>query len=126
MSDGGIIMEKGLIKKVLLALVILSFAGVAAVTAADVPASINLKDAWSASLDSKTTQKAVIFDHALHQKDGKCTDCHATDQGGKFTPPGEIKGMNDKNAAHKFCWTTCHEEKKVSVKKVCTKCHTKA
>ena len=86
----------------------------------DIPAAINLKDAWNVK-----TQKAVIFDHTLHRKENKCTDCHADDEGGKFTPPGEIKGSNDQNAAHKFCWTTCHAEKKVSVGKICTKCHTK-
>ncbi len=119
-------MRKGFIKKGLLALMVLAFTAALAVAATpDAPATINLKEAWNVNPEGKA-QKAVIFDHALHQKNNTCTDCHATDQGGKFTPPGEIKGMNDKNAAHKFCWTTCHVEKKVSVGKTCTKCHTKA
>jgi len=117
-------MKKSLVKKGLLALMILVFAYAIAV-AVDAPANINLQDAWRETI-GKTTQKAVILDHALHQKNNKCTDCHKTDEGGNFTPPGEIKGMNEKNAAHKFCWLQCHEEKKVAVKKVCTKCHTKA
>ena len=116
-------MKKGLVRNFLVALVVLSFAAVAAV-AADTPETINLKEAWADKI-GKPTQKAVIFDHALHQKNNQCTDCHETDQGGKFTPPGEIKLQTEKNAAHKFCWTTCHIEKNVSVKKVCTKCHTK-
>lgn len=81
--------------------------------------SINLKEAWNVT----GKQKDVIFDHAFHQTNNECTACHATAEGGAFVPSGEIKGMDQKNAAHNFCWT-CHTEKNVSVKKTCVKCHT--
>lgn len=83
------------------------------------PDKINLQTAW----ETGTKQKAVIFDHVTHQGNNQCTDCHATADGGKFKPEGDMVAVNDKNVAHKFCWD-CHTEKNVSVKKTCTKCHT--
>jgi uncharacterized protein (DUF2147 family) len=91
------------------------------------PAEINLKTAWGVS----GNQKAVLFNHELHQTKNTCTDCHATEAGGKFQPAAaaDIKGMNDANPAHNLCWT-CHTEQgkagntvAAGVKKVCTKCH---
>ncbi|MDR0453928.1 MAG: cytochrome C [Deferribacteraceae bacterium] len=116
-------MKNSFAKKGLLILVVLAFTSAVAVAKVEAPAKINLKTSWNIKSEGKP-QKDVVFDHVLHQKDNKCTDkCHATDEGGKFTPPGEIKGTNEKNAAHKFCWTGCHIEKKVSVGKTCKKCH---
>ena len=105
--------------KWVLLIVMLLFASFTVMAAVDPgAASINLKTAWS--VEGK--QKDVVFDHVFHQTNNECTECHDTAEGGNFTPPGEFKGMDQKNAAHNFCWP-CHNDKKVSVKKVCTKCH---
>jgi c(7)-type cytochrome triheme protein len=86
------------------------------------PATINLREAWSVEA-VKQKGKDVVFDHAFHQTNNECTECHETAAGGKWKPQGEIKEMNEKNAAHKYCWD-CHTKKDVKqVKKVCTKCH---
>ncbi|MDR2884769.1 MAG: cytochrome c family protein [Deferribacteraceae bacterium] len=88
------------------------------------PETINLKESWK--VEGK--KEAVVFNHALHQdpkNNNTCTSCHATEEGGKFVPAGEIKGANDKNPAHANCWP-CHLERKTSVGKTCTKCHVKA
>ena len=114
-------------KKVLLGTIVLTFVCAIAAWAVESPEFIDLREAWGDAILTKT-QKTVVFKHAFHQeknKDVGCTKCHATDQGGKFIPAGDIKGMNDSNGAHKFCWYTCHEAKNVHVKKTCTKCHTK-
>ncbi|MDR2870199.1 MAG: cytochrome C [Deferribacteraceae bacterium] len=102
-----------LIISIMVATVAFAYAAVA------VPDKVNLKTAWG--VEGK--QKAVTFDHALHSNTNTCTECHATDAGGKWKPTGTIAGMNNKNPAHQFCWESCHVEKKVSVGKVCTKCH---
>lgn len=107
-------MKKTLVMIVTL-LISVSFA-----VAATAPKTVNLKEAWGLTAGK---QKAVIFDHDVHSTQNKCTDCHDSDEGGKFQPAGEIAGNNDKNAAHNYCWT-CHTKQGVKVGKTCTKCHT--
>ena len=107
-------------KKSILLVLAFAFATVAFAAVDNGPEKINLKVEWKPDKDS---QKSVIFDHAFHQTNNTCTECHATDEGGKFRPAGEIAAMTEKNVAHSWCWT-CHNDKKVSVKKICTKCHT--
>ncbi len=109
-------------KKVSLMLVLmLAFA--AAVYAQTIPADkqiINLKTTW----EVKGNQKAVMFDHAAHSKNLTCESCHKDPKGGdKLKPAGDIKGVNDKNPAHNYCWS-CHKEQTPDpVKRTCTKCH---
>ncbi len=104
-------------------LLVLSLAFAAVVFAQTVPADkqvINLKEAWA--VEGK--QKAVMFKHDTHSKNLTCDSCHSTPEGGnKFKPEGNIKGTNDKNAAHKLCWD-CHKTQKPDpVKKTCKTCH---
>jgi uncharacterized protein YbbC (DUF1343 family) len=124
--------EANIMKKLLVMFVMFSFLfAVAAVAQQNTGAeTIDLKANWK--VEGK--KEAVIFDHKLHQTKtddkgvvlNKCNDCHATEAGGKLEiPVAEIKGNNDKNAAHANCWP-CHIEKKVPSGKTCTKCHKKA
>lgn len=113
-------------KKVLLLVSMLVFAFSAIVFAQTVPAdkmTVDLKTSW----EVKGNQKAVFFKHATHVDTAKlaCNQCHKDPKGGdKVVLSGEIKGTNDKNAAHQYCWS-CHAKQSPDpVKKVCTKCHT--
>ena len=106
---------------VFVAMLILAFAAV--VFAQTIPADkqeINLADAWK----TETKQKPVMFKHEVHSKNLKCDSCHKSAQGGdKIVLAGELKGTNDKNAAHAWCWG-CHKTQPTDpVKKTCTKCH---
>ncbi|ADD67718.1 cytochrome c3 [Denitrovibrio acetiphilus DSM 12809] len=103
-------------KKVLILTFMVPFIAVASIG----PSEINLRETWGV----QGTRGDVIFKHEFHQDNNSCTDCHKTDEGGKFKPEGEIKGMTNKNAAHKFCWT-CHQSKHLPAVKRCDKCHTK-
>lgn len=90
------------------------------------PATIDLSKAFNVA---SPTKKAVQFQHAAHQKNNQCTDCHMDAAGGK-----KLKGANGKelvikevkgtaNTIHKeFCWP-CHEKKQVKAGKSCTTCH---
>ena len=82
----------------------------------------DLKERW---LDDKGKMPHVMFPHTFHQvkNDYVCTKCHDSDDGGPFTPPGEIKGIDYSNAAHHFCWS-CHQTNNVTqVGHTCSKCH---
>ncbi len=110
-------------KIVLLASFVLVFAVMA--MAATVPAGkeiINLKTAWAV----KGSQKAVMFNHAVHTKVQTCADCHSSPAGGtKIVMKGKISGAGPNNPAHKFCFTACHAKLTPDpVKRTCTKCHT--
>lgn len=107
---------------VFVAMLILAFSAV--VFAQMVPAdkqAVDMKTNWN--VEGK--QKAVIFKHEAHSKNLHCDSCHKSAEGGdKITLAGDIKGNNDKNAAHAWCWGCHKEQPKDPVKKVCTKCHT--
>lgn len=111
-------------KKVILLVSMLVFTFTAIVYAQTVPADkmkVDLKATW----DVKGNQKATFFNHEVHQAKFKCDSCHKNPNGGdKITVVGDIKGTNDKNPAHQYCWS-CHAKQNPDpVKKVCTKCHT--
>lgn len=104
------------------AMLVLAFATV--VFAQTIPADkqvIDLKTSWN--VEGK--QKAVFFKHEVHSKNLACDKCHATPNGGdKIVLEGAIKGTNDKNPAHAWCWG-CHKtQEKDPVKRACAKCHT--
>lgn len=115
-------------KKVILLAMAALFAFAATSYAQQPPADkmqINLKEAWGV----KATQKGVLFNHTTHlaKLNNKCDSCHSSPQGGtKIALQGEIKGANNKNAAHNFCWS-CHDKypkPNNTPGKTCTKCHT--
>lgn len=110
-------------KKLVVALSMVAFAAIAF---ANGPETIDLSKAFNVK---SPTKKAVMFPHALHQKNNQCTDCHMDAKGGKDLKgadgkkivAGEVKGTA--NALHKnFCWP-CHEKKQVKAGKSCTTCH---
>jgi hypothetical protein len=114
------------VKKLLVVLMILTFAVIVYATVDKGPEVIDLSKTFNVE---KTTQKPVQFPHALHQKNSECTDCHMTPEGGKELKaasgakfePGVVKGTG--NSVHKeLCWP-CHEEKKVKAGKACKTCH---
>lgn len=109
-------------KKLVVALSVLSFAAIAFAN----PQTIDLSKSFNVK---SLTKKAVIFQHATHQKNNQCTDCHMDAKGGKDLKAangqklnvGEVKGTS--NALHKdFCWP-CHEKKQVKAGKACNTCH---
>ncbi len=87
---------------------------------------IDLRQAWGVA---KPTQKGVQYDHGIHlpKLEYKCEGCHSSPQGAtKIKVPGEIKGANESNGAHKFCFG-CHDtipKPNKTPGKTCTKCHT--
>ncbi|MBZ4644365.1 MAG: multiheme C-type cytochrome [Deferribacteraceae bacterium] len=113
-------------KKVLVALFVLSFALV--VFAVDKgPETIDLSKAFNVE---KTTKKPVMFPHAFHQSKNDCTECHMSPEGGKDLKNinnggklevGQIKGINH-NIHKEFCFP-CHVAKNVPKGKVCSTCH---
>lgn len=113
-------------RKTILLTMMASLICVAIAYAQTVPAdkeSIDLQKAWNV----QQTQKGVLFNHGPHvAKLSKCDSCHSTPTGdSKITITGEIKGANNMNGAHNFCWT-CHDQTPKPNKtpgKACTKCH---
>ncbi|MCF6291532.1 MAG: cytochrome c3 family protein [Desulfobacterales bacterium] len=84
------------------------------------PAKIDLK----AKFGFEGKKAAVIFPHAEHQANNKCTDCHKDANGGALKVTIEKK-KGSKNDFHvKLCFP-CHKAKKVPKGKSCRTCHKK-
>lgn len=115
-------------KKVILLAIAALFVFSAIAYAQTVPADkvrVNVKEA----LGVTGNQKPVFFDHSTHlpKLGNNCGQCHKDPKGGdKIVVQGEIKGTNNSNGAHNFCWS-CHDKQPKPNKtpgKTCTKCHT--
>ncbi|PLX66350.1 MAG: cytochrome C [Denitrovibrio sp.] len=118
-------------KKLAVIMLIVFSMALVAIAADKGPETINLAEKWGL----ETKKSPVIFDHAKHQQNNTCTDCHATAEGGAlvsggktFDPKamvasGELKKGGTKNDVHdELCWK-CHKEKKVPKGKSCKTCH---
>jgi len=116
-------------KKIAIAILVVFSVALMAFAAAG-PETINLAEKWGLEATSKP---AVEFPHAFHQSKNKCTECHATDEGGAIqniegkaiAPAGTLsKGKKDKTVHDEFC-IKCHKEKKVPKGTSCNTCHKK-
>ena len=105
-------------RKMIIVSLVMVFAAVTMAIAAQQPDKVHLKQSWNV----EGRQPAVIFDHSLHAGKETCTACHATADGAKVTFDAQIKGNNDRNPAHAYCWP-CHAEKSVPRGRVCATCH---
>lgn len=119
-------------KKIFVAvLVVFAFALVA--FAATGPETINLAEKWGLT----PKKAAVVFPHAIHQKNNQCTDCHLSAEGGAIkdiktgaaldpkalVASGDLKAGKTKHVIHDdFCWE-CHVKKNVPKGKSCNTCH---
>ncbi len=89
-------------------------------TADNGPAEIDLKAKYK--IEGK--KEAVVFDHAKHQANNACVDCHSDATGGGLK--ATIENLTgSKNDFHENLCFPCHVEKSVPKGKSCSTCHKK-